>query len=159
MRNLNEQQQTAIEAVAKRFSATWEKGSDPVDAYLTIAGKRFAINIATLKQRGAKPQLRFDKVATRLIEHLQSIAADDLPRHGLLRLTAPRPSAPSKRRRLKKVLNSSHAARARPRCERHDLRKSCPASTHQTRTYTFAKIDRLRAQSRVRPSSPSRHDQ
>ena len=33
MRDLKKQERTAIEAVARRFSATWEKGSDPPDAY------------------------------------------------------------------------------------------------------------------------------
>ena len=68
MTDLNTQQQTAIETVARRFSATWEKGSDPPDAYIIVAGKRVAIDITTLKWRGtlkvnaAKPRLRFDKV-------------------------------------------------------------------------------------------------
>jgi hypothetical protein len=74
MRDLKKQERTAIEAVARRFSATWEKGSDPPDAYIMVAGKRVAVDITTLKRRGtgqgnaAKPRLRFDKVATRLIE-------------------------------------------------------------------------------------------
>jgi hypothetical protein len=29
MRDLNKQEQTAIEAVARRFSTTWVKGNDP----------------------------------------------------------------------------------------------------------------------------------
>ena len=67
MRDLKKQERTAIEAVARRFSATWDKGSDPPDAYLVVAGKRFAVDITTLKRRGtgqgnaAKPRLRFDK--------------------------------------------------------------------------------------------------
>jgi len=40
MRDLKKQERTAIEAVARRFSATWEKGSDPPDAYIMVAGKR-----------------------------------------------------------------------------------------------------------------------
>ena len=73
MRDLKKQERTAIEAVARRFSATWEKGSDPPDAYIMVAGKRVAVDITTLKRRGtdqgnaAKPRLKFDKVATRLI--------------------------------------------------------------------------------------------
>jgi len=79
MRDLNQQERNAIEAVARRFSATWEKGSDPPDAYVMVAGKRVAVDITTLKRRGtgqgtaAKPRLRFDKVATRLMESLQAI--------------------------------------------------------------------------------------
>jgi hypothetical protein len=85
MRDLNKQERTAIETVARRFSATWEKGSDPPDAYIIVAGKRVAIDITTLKWRGtltvnaAKPRLRFDKVATRLIERLQATLGQTVP--------------------------------------------------------------------------------
>jgi hypothetical protein len=97
MRDLKKQERTAIEAVARRFSATWEKGSDPNDAYIMVAGKRVAVDITTLKRRGAgqgnaaKPRLRFDKVATRLIESLQSILGETVPggMTVLLTITAP----------------------------------------------------------------------
>ena len=97
MTDLNTQQQTAIETVARRFSATWEKGSDPPDAYLIVAGKRVAIDITTLKWRDtltinvAKPRLRFDKVATRLIERLQATLGEIVPdgMTVLLTITAP----------------------------------------------------------------------
>ena len=85
MSDLNRQELAAIEAVAGRFSATWEKGSDPPDAYLMVAGKRVAVDITTLKRRGtgqgnaAKPRLRFDKVATRLIEGLQATLGETVP--------------------------------------------------------------------------------
>jgi len=52
MRDLNKQERTAIEAVARRFSATWEKGSGSPDAHITVAGKRVAVDITTLKRRG-----------------------------------------------------------------------------------------------------------
>jgi hypothetical protein len=97
MRDLNKQQRTAIETVARRFSATWEKGSDPPDAYIIVAGKRVAIDITTLKWRDtltvnvAKPHLRFDKVATRLIERLQATLGEIVPdgMTVLLTITAP----------------------------------------------------------------------
>jgi hypothetical protein len=78
MSDLKKQERIAIEAVARQFSATWGKGSDPPDAYLMVAGKRVAVDITTLKRRGtrqgnaARPRLRFDKVATRLIDRLQA---------------------------------------------------------------------------------------
>jgi hypothetical protein len=60
----------AIEAVARHFSAKWGEGRD-----LTIAGKRIAVDVATLKARaGTKPRLRFDKVALGLIRRLQDAA-------------------------------------------------------------------------------------
>lgn len=97
MRSLKKQESTAIEAVARRFSVTWEKGSDPPDAYVMVAGKRVAVDIITLKQRGtgqgnaAKPRLRFDKVATRLIERLQATLGETVPdgMTVLLTITAP----------------------------------------------------------------------
>jgi hypothetical protein len=97
MRDLKKQEQTAIEAVARRFSATWEKGSGRPDAYITVAGKRVAVDVTTLKRRGtsqgnaAKPRLRFDKVATRLIERLQATLGKIVPDRMtvLLTITAP----------------------------------------------------------------------
>ena len=97
MRDLKKQERMAIDAVAGRFSATLEKGSDPPDAYLTVDGKRVAVDITTLKRRGTdhgndnKPGLRFDKVATRLIERLQASLGGTVP-DGLtvlLTITAP----------------------------------------------------------------------
>ena len=93
MRDLKKQERTAIEAVARRFSATW----DPPDAYLMVAGKRVAVDITTLKRRGpvqgnaARPRLRFDKVATRLIERLQATLGETVPdgMTVLLTITAP----------------------------------------------------------------------
>jgi hypothetical protein len=97
MGELKKHEQTAIEAVARRFSATWEKGSDPPGAYIIVEGKRIAVDIATLERRGigqgiaAKPGLRFDEVATRLIARLQVTVGETVP-HGttvLLTVTAP----------------------------------------------------------------------
>ena len=91
------QERTAIEAVARRFSATWEKGSDPPDAYIMVAGKPVAVDIAALKRCGTgqgnavKPRLRFDKVATRLMERLQATTGETVPdgMTVLLTITAP----------------------------------------------------------------------
>ena len=97
MRDLKTQERSAIEAVARRFSATWEKGSGPPDAYLMVAGKRVALDITTLKRRGpgqgnaAKPRLRFDKVATRIITRMQATLGKTVPdgMTVLLTITAP----------------------------------------------------------------------
>jgi len=94
---LKKREQAAIEAVARRSSATWEKGSDPPDAYIVVAGKRVAVDITTLKRHGtvqgnaARPRLRFDKVATRLIERLQATLGETVPdgMTVLLTITAP----------------------------------------------------------------------
>jgi hypothetical protein len=97
MGDLKKQERAAVEAVARRFSATWEKSRDSSDAYLMVAGKRVAVDITTIKRRGAgqgraaTPRLRFDKVATRLIERLQATLGETVP-DGLtvlLTITAP----------------------------------------------------------------------
>jgi hypothetical protein len=62
-----------------------------------VAGKRVPVDITTLKRRGtgqgdaAKPRLRFDKVATRLIERLQATCGETVPdgMTVLLTITAP----------------------------------------------------------------------
>jgi hypothetical protein len=62
-----------------------------------VAGKRVAVDIATLKRRGtgrgdaAKPRLRFDKVATRLLARLQANLDETVPggMTVLLTITAP----------------------------------------------------------------------
>jgi hypothetical protein len=97
MRDLKKHERTAIEAVARGFSATWEKSVDSPDAYITVAGKRVAVDITTLKRRGigegnaAKPRLRFDKVATRLLDRLQATLGETVPdgMTVLLTITAP----------------------------------------------------------------------
>jgi hypothetical protein len=97
MKELKKQERTAIEAVARRFSATWEKGSDPPDAYIMVAGKRVAVDITALKRRGtrqsnaAKLGLRFDRVASRLIERMQATFGEAVPdgMTVLLTITAP----------------------------------------------------------------------
>jgi hypothetical protein len=85
-----------MEAVARRFSATWVEEGDAVDAYLTIAGKRLPVDLVTLKPRDARggvpePRLRFDKVATRLIGRLQTTLSEAVPTGTtvLLTITAP----------------------------------------------------------------------
>jgi|ERR1700724_1417256 len=97
MRDLKKQKRAAIEAVARQFAATSEEGVDPLDAYIRVAGKRIALDITSLKRRGTcqdkatKPRLRFDKVATRLIERLQASLGETVPNGMtvLLTITAP----------------------------------------------------------------------
>jgi hypothetical protein len=97
MRDLKEQERTAIEAVARRFSATWGQGGEPPDAYIMVDGQRVAVDVTTLERHGtgqgdaAKPRLRFDKVATRLIERLQATLGETVPdgMTVLLTVTAP----------------------------------------------------------------------
>jgi hypothetical protein len=95
--DLTNQERTAIEAVARRFSATWEKGNNPPGAYISVAGKRVTAEITSLKRCGtvqgnaAKPRLRFDKVATGLMDRLRSTLGKTVPdgMTVLLTITAP----------------------------------------------------------------------
>jgi hypothetical protein len=85
MSELRKQERAAIEAVARDFSATWERGEGPPDAYLTIAGKCIAVEVATIKQPIAglggltKPRLRFDRVALGLVRRLQATLSESVP--------------------------------------------------------------------------------
>src|SRR5258708_40309211 len=94
MRELRKHEKAAIEAVARHFSATWEKGENPPDAYLIIARKRIAVEITALKQPIAgltKPRLRFDRVALGLMRRLQAALSESVPagRALIVTVTAP----------------------------------------------------------------------
>jgi len=96
MSELRKQKQAAIEAVARHFSATWEGGEEPADAYVTIAAKRVAVEVVTIKRVGnrrgdAKPRLRFDRVALRLVGGLQAALHGSVPdgKTVLVTITAP----------------------------------------------------------------------
>jgi hypothetical protein len=98
MSKLTKQEQAAIEAVARHFSATWEEedGNSP-DAYVTVAGKRVAVEVAAIKQgvakKGsrAKTRLRFDRVALRFVGDLQTALSQLVPdgQTVVLAVTAP----------------------------------------------------------------------
>ena len=97
MSGLGKRERAALEAVARHFSATWEKGEAPPDAYLTIARKRIAVEVTTTKQRIAdqdgltKPRLRFDRVALGFVRRLQAALSASVPdgRTLILTITAP----------------------------------------------------------------------
>src|SRR5580692_4056649 len=78
-------QQSAIEAVAKHFSATWESAAEPSDAYLTVRGQKIALGIAVLSQQSSrqksvtKVRLREDKVAQRVLRDLESALHSHVP--------------------------------------------------------------------------------
>ena len=84
MSGLGQRERDVLAAVARHFSATWEKGEAPPDAYLTIAGKRIAVEVTTTKLRIAerggltKPRLRFDRVALGFVRRLQAAPEDNI---------------------------------------------------------------------------------
>src|SRR3954464_6672180 len=95
MSGLGKRERAALEAVAGHFSATWEKGEAPPDAYLTIARKRIAVEVTTTKIAGqgglAKPRLRFDRVALGFVRRLQAALSASVPdgRTLIVTITAP----------------------------------------------------------------------
>ena len=97
MSGLGKRARAALEAVARQFSATWEKGEAPPDAYLTIARKRIAVEVTTTKRRIADrgaltiPRPRFDRVALRFVRRLQEALSASVPdgRTLILTITAP----------------------------------------------------------------------
>jgi len=78
-------QQPAIEAVARHFSAAWESADGAPDAYLTVRGKKIALDVADLMQQSprkksvAKARFREDKVAQRVLRDLESALNAHVP--------------------------------------------------------------------------------
>jgi hypothetical protein len=75
----------AIQAVVRHFSATWEKGKGPHEDYVVTRGKRVGIEVTVIKRRiaglgsRAKPRLRFDRVALRVVGDLQASLGEIVP--------------------------------------------------------------------------------
>jgi len=88
----------AIDAVARRFSASWEpcKGSSPA-GYLIMSRRRIAVDIAVIgPKRGirrdiTRPRLRFDRVALGFIRRVREALAASVPegRTIVVSVTAP----------------------------------------------------------------------
>ncbi len=81
MSELNRQARAAIEAVARNFSATWNHA----DSRITVGGNHAGLQAPTLKRHSsnkggaAKLRLRFDKVASRVVNRLQAAAVKIVP--------------------------------------------------------------------------------
>lgn len=86
-------QRFALGAVAKHFSAPWQSGEGPPDAYLTVAGRRVGVDIAVLPRqrpgRNPVPKARFrdDAVARRVLRNLESAVRAHVPDGKALVLT------------------------------------------------------------------------
>jgi hypothetical protein len=97
MSELKKQERAALGALAKRLSATGEESGKTAAAYVVAAGKRVAVEIATLnaartrQAKAGKPRLRFDKVVIELTRRLQTTLHEIVPdgMTVLLTLTAP----------------------------------------------------------------------
>jgi hypothetical protein len=97
MNELRKRKQATIEAVAGHFSATWQSGEGPPDAYITIAGKRIAVQLTAIKWRTSgrgsptKPRLRFDRVALAFVRRLQDSLRQVVPDNKTVILTVTAP--------------------------------------------------------------------
>ena len=166
MSGLGKRARAALEAVARHFSATWEKGEAPPDAYLTIAGKRIAVEVTTTKQRIAdrggltKPRLRFDRVALRFVRRLQEALSASVPdgRTLILTITAPI-RVPSKTAAALEDNIRTYLARqsAKGEVEQTIHGNRDPGSSCEGRLKTNNEGDRVRAQSRLGSGRSLRH--
>jgi hypothetical protein len=93
MAEVGKAQRLALEAVARHFSAPWQSGDSPPDAYLTVAGRRVGLEIAVMAQqhrgRGRIPKARFrdDAVARRVLRALNAALCGHVPDGKTLVLT------------------------------------------------------------------------
>lgn len=77
-------ERSAIEAVAKSASARWEPRAGRPGAYLFVGRNRIAVDVVAIDRRRSRrnsavtPRLRFDKVATRLVERLRATCAESV---------------------------------------------------------------------------------
>lgn len=79
-------QQSAIEAVARKFKATWQSAEGPPDAYLTARGRKIALDVALIdplrprqKPAAGAARLREDKVAQRVLRDINSALHAHVP--------------------------------------------------------------------------------
>jgi hypothetical protein len=89
-----EEEQTALAAVARHFAGRWEAGAGRLgDAILRVGRRRVAVAITrvTATKAAAMPRLRFDRVAVRVVQALRTALAQSAP-HGttaIVTITAP----------------------------------------------------------------------
>ena len=84
MLELRKAEQSAIGAVARHFSAAWRPGEGPPDAYVTVGGRRVALDVAVIalqpgRTRVAKARLREDRVAQRVLRDLEGALRAHVP--------------------------------------------------------------------------------
>ena len=166
MSGVGKRERAALEAVARHFSATWEKGEAPPDAYLTIARKRIAVEVTTTKQRIAdrggltKPRLRFDRVALGFVRRLQAALSASVPdgRTLIVTITAPI-RVPSKTAAALEDNIRTYLARQSAQGEaKHTIHgNQNPGSSCEGRLKTNNEGDRVRAQSQFRSGRSLRH--
>jgi hypothetical protein len=93
---MREEEKFVIQSIATVYSGDWKPGSDPPDAYLTIADRTIAVEISMLTQhvtddRGTRPRLSDDTAAIRLANELDAELKSDVStgKHIMLVLSSP----------------------------------------------------------------------
>jgi hypothetical protein len=166
MSGLGQRERAVLAAVARHFSATWEKGRRSVRRLSQDRReancRRGQDNKQRIAERGGltKPRLRFDRVALGFVRRLQAALSASVPdgRTLILTITAPHTGARE---------DGCGAGRQRPDLSRaairrgggqaHDPWKSDPGSSCEGRLKTNNEGDRVRAQSRFRSGRSLRH--
>ena len=103
MSELSKAEQIAVGAVARHFAATWQSGEGPPDAYVTVSGRRIALDVAVIAQhpprrkRVAKARLREDVVARRVLRDIESALRAHVPDGKTIVLTLGAPIRVSKK--------------------------------------------------------------
>lgn len=120
MSELTKAERAAIEFVARRFSSTGEGWSDEhARACLTVAGKRIAVEIASIGRKagalGGKPRLRFDRVVQEIASRLHSALEEIVPRGQTVMITITAP-----------ILQPGKTAAALAEGIRSALQRRCP---------------------------------
>ncbi|MGH6993346.1 MAG: hypothetical protein ACREEH_08415 [Caulobacteraceae bacterium] len=73
-------EEMGLDLLAQQFSGSWEAAEWPPDAWLTISGRRIAIEVVGVESALlAKARLRFDKVALRLLAGFRKTALAEEP--------------------------------------------------------------------------------
>jgi hypothetical protein len=127
MRESKTRERIAMDAVARRFSATWQ-GTDRSNGHLNVGGKRVAVDVALLDSRGgqdvaARPRLRFDRVAIGAIERLKAAVSEAVPAGTtvVVTITAPIRKDSKTSAAIVEKLHALLARKTPPRDQRHTI--------------------------------------
>jgi hypothetical protein len=113
----------AIEALARHLQVPWGERGD--NAWFLLEGKRIALEFAIAERTDlTKPHLRFDKVARRLIGHVQEALRASVPKGKVVLVTVTAPM------HLASRTASALEAAVRDQLARETMQADCNLSIH-----------------------------